>query len=189
MILFCITHLKRRNMLSIQINSTSNSEFLNYILKKSTYGMFILPNFRQKGFCNSIKLNKDYNMYRKNCNSLIEAVYPKLIKNYVDKKVFNSKYSHVLDIYVFQITKEFRLEAIEYGALSQWLYPNLPEDLCLFDENKNCLLFTQTHEDICCIYGESEKERALFKSWGLNYQIAANEFDNRNEYNMSMLKV
>ena len=76
MILFCITHLKRRKMLSIQINSTSNSEFLNYILKKSTYGMFILPNFRQKGFCNSIKLNKDYNMYRKNCNSLIEAVYP-----------------------------------------------------------------------------------------------------------------
>lgn len=129
-----------------------------------------MPNFKQKGFDEKIQVNKEFLQYSERCDSILETTKHSLVKRYVSKSFFDAKYKHVLDIYIFRVNKAFRHEVIKKGALSNWLFPELPEDLCLFDEKGNCILFCQSHEQICEIYGETEKDLEYFRLWGVNFQ-------------------
>lgn len=156
-------------MLNVDITTTGNADFLNYMLKKSTYAAFNMPNFKQKGFAEKIKVNKEFLQYSERCNSILETINDTLVRRYVSKSFFDAKYKHVLDIYIFRVKKAFRNEVTMKGALSNWIFPELPEDLCLFDEKGNCILFCQSHEKICEIYGETEKELECFRLWGCQF--------------------
>ncbi len=100
-------------MIEVKIQSTANPAFIDYLCRKSRYGSFILPNFRQKGSGGKIKENRDF---------------------------------------------------------SKWLYPDFPEDFCLFDEQGACILYCQTHENVCRLYGESEREKKQYRDWGVVYE-------------------
>ena len=67
------------------------------------------------------------------------------------------------------MNKRFRLSAKNCGPLAQWLFPDLPEDLCLFDADGRCILYTQTHESVCEFYCETEKEP--LSEWGISFDI------------------
>ena len=157
-------------MLDVKIQSTANPAFIDYLCRKSRYGSFILPNFRQKGSGGKIKENRDFRQYYENCAPLIDLVQPYLVKHYVSNHFFYSKYSHALDIYVFEMNKAFRLKVKSCGDFSKWLYPDFPEDFCLFDEQGACILYCQTHEDVCRLFGESEREKKQYCDWGVVYE-------------------
>ncbi len=151
-----------------EIETTGNPEFIDYLCRKTSWGSFILPNFRQKGCGEKVKENNGYRTYRDNCLFLLNTVQDHLIKHYLSKSFFYSRYRHALDIYVFEMNKKFRLAARDCGTLERWVYPELPEDLCLFDEKERCILYTQTHESECRFYGENEAQR--LNDWGVSFE-------------------
>ena len=157
-------------MLEIEIASTGNEKFLDYVLKKASFGAFVLPNFGQKGSGGKIKQNKVYREYLSTCKPIIDLMENHLIDHYVSNKFMWAKYSHALDIYVFKMNKAFRLTAKNKGPLSNWVFPDLPEDLCLYDKDGTCSLACQSHEDICRVFFESAEDIRLFQSWGVAFE-------------------
>lgn len=157
-------------MIELDGETTGNAAFLNYIIGKSEYGIFILPNFKQKGYSEKIKVNKEYLQYYKNCEKAIETITPNLIGHQLGKSFLGSKYNHVLDIYIFKINKAFRLFLENQGALSNWQFPDLPEDLCLFDKKGNCILFSQSHESIFQLYKQSDEDLKLLEECGVSFK-------------------
>lgn len=166
-------------MLNANIYTTGNPEFLNYLCKKSQYGMFVLPNFEQKGYNEKfwLKLRKniklkptdDFRSYCKNCKDLIEAVKPDMIQHYASNEFMDSIYNHALDIYVFNINADFQKVVVTKGSLSNWLYPDMPEDLCLFDSEKRPVLITLTHERLCYVHQETREERRRIEQMGVSF--------------------
>ena len=76
------------------------------------------------------------------------------------------------------MNKNFRQLASKKGPLSNWVQPDLPEDLCLLNSNKEPILLTQTHEAACEIYQETESEMKLFSMQGVAFQHFSNREPN-----------
>lgn len=112
-------------MPEIEITSTGNEEFLNYVLKKASFGAFVLPNFGQKGNGGRIKQNKVYREYLSTCKPIIDLVENHLIDHHVSNKFMWAKYSHAMDICKRQIAGILKRES----KTSILLKADTPEDL------------------------------------------------------------
>lgn len=70
--------------------------------------------------------------------------------------------------YYLNLTKDLKTDILSKNSFSDWNFPFSVEDIAFF-KNKQCLLCSETHENIWDIYCKDKNEYKYFKSIGIKF--------------------
>lgn len=139
------------------------TKLLEYIFRTCNKVSFHFPNF-ENTFENpkEIKLgkngtvNQEYVEYLNKNHELISLCFQRGGKKYVAHTYMGAKFRYntqVIDVNLFPKLKEM----IKKVHIFEWQYPNLPEDLCFFADNK-CRFYSVAHEHEFFICNETKED-------------------------------
>lgn len=106
--------------------------------------------------------SKEYETYKKSIGWRLNDFKPFVLKEYTDTDYFGSLRENYSEIYVMSLNNEVLGQIMATEGLYSWKYPNMPEDLCLFQKGK-CWLKSIAHEKKCWIYTDNEVEKDILK--------------------------
>lgn len=98
-----------------------------------------------------------------------------LLKNYKSliliKEDINKGANYDISSYYFKIDKNFKNEMKKKNSIFDWRFPLTLEDICFFNKNGLCWLWSTSHEEICeiCFQEGEEKEYEYLKSIGIEF--------------------
>jgi len=125
-----------------------------------------------------------FEVYYDNANRLVERLFGNhIIKTILDTKYLTSIYGSERKIYLIKMSQEVVDNLRFTYSLFAWKFPFLPEDICLFSEDK-CWLHSIAHEEICWGYDNSKDIKSILKKMKIKFfeeqdldTIMLNEFE------------
>ena len=106
--------------------------------------------------------------YEANIQPFMEAIQPFIVSHYRSGEYCNRLTGGTYNIYHMAFDKNIIGPLCLGLHLYNWMYPNLPEDLCFYKKGK-CFLKSVAHEKLCWIYAEEEDEKRALKKIGLKF--------------------
>ena len=150
-----------------KINHKKYVKLMHYALLRCDVMTFALPDFNSSSV-EDIG-SKEFLEYKNSINSLLNKINPFIKKIYADNRYFSSEGDNYLEIYELYLNECVIEAIISAKSLYSWVYPDMPEDLCLFSKQK-CWLKSVAHEKYCWIYTDSDIEKDILKKLiGLKY--------------------
>lgn len=107
-------------------------------------------------------------IFERNLKIMKEQLQQDFLKIKYQKKRW--KNGIITDRYYYKISNRVKETLLQYDNLYSLKFPNCFEDISFY-KDENCWLKTITHEKMCEIYPNSEKEIEQLKRIGLNFKI------------------
>lgn len=158
-------------MLSIdltELNQLQLTALVDHIYQRCDYFSVTLPNYKQHLCGSRMRKNREFRKYMKNIKPIYDNIEPHVTFTRITKSFMNSKYSYVLEIKVAKLYKGFKKILLSNGSFFNWLWPDMPEDLCFYIGEK-CWMMTLSHEDECIIFDENETDIKMLEDNNILY--------------------
>jgi len=188
-------------MLQIKNDITDKSyyQLIDYILKRCDMFSYFYPHNNkiivtsknseiypeyEIGF-ESIRPGEDE--YIQNVSNLqwrVEYIRNKIIKSYEDVEYVGSTCGCACQITIAQLDESIGGYFKSTSGLYDWIFPDMPEDLCFFSKGK-CWLRSIAHEKLCFIYIEDDFEKNVLKQMGLKYYEIPDDSIPTMKYNLT----
>lgn len=107
-----------------------------------------------------------YNDYQRRMKQYVNKFRNNIIK--IDKGIYKEGWKNY-DTYYFSINNLLEQELLNRNSLFEWNFPVLPSNLCFY-RNKKKWMETISHEEICRIYIDSQKEFEELKKIGVKLE-------------------
>lgn len=109
-------------------------------------------------FCLPIYSGSEFEEYKKKIKPLLGAFEPNLIHSEKTNCYAGQETEHLNEVYYYSTIglsgEPFKMAESIYD----WLYPDLPEDICFFKEGV-CWFQSIAHEKLCFVYDSSKKTK------------------------------
>ena len=117
--------------------------------------------------------NFDFLVYKTSVKPLLDSLDNKILKIWRHNEYFDQVCNYEKEIYLLTFDED-TLEIFKaIGDLSEWHYPNLPEDLYFFSNNK-CYFASTSHESEYEIYDDSDEIVGLLSGLSFDFDIYSN---------------
>lgn len=149
-------------------------ELLNYIFQQCNWVTFHFPNFMNKGSLD-IRLddrgnkNLEYGEYIKKNELLIAASLKHGGKKIITKTYNDVSLAYNTQVITVKLIKEIKEQLLQHHIF-EWMYPNLPEDICFFKDNC-CRFVSETHEGVFFIKNEKNDDIVFLRQHGFDHMI------------------
>lgn len=144
---------------NIELNEPHYNDLIIYLYNCCDMFSFNFPNCTGK---------YGYHVYRENFRQKLDELNPFIINHYFNYE-YNDSIRNGGDPYeIFHIAfTENTIWFLMLGlGLYNWVYPNLPEDICFYKKGK-CFLKSISHEKRCCIYTDDIYDKLILRKIGL----------------------
>lgn len=86
----------------------------------------------------------------------MSGVAKNIINEYESLTYYGKKCNHTFDVFVMSVGSNLRDYLFLTDSIYDWKYPDLPEDICFFKNNK-CVLETITHEKLTFLHTDDKE--------------------------------
>lgn len=148
-------------MLILKNNSMNEKKYnslIRYLCSRCDIISFLIPDYDY-----AVGIN-----YEDRIKPLMEYIEPFVVKHYESDEYCDRKTGGSYNIYYVDFIGSLIGLICSAQSLYNWIYPDLPEDICFYKEGK-CFLKSIAHEKLCWIYTENEKEVKALKKLGLKF--------------------
>lgn len=161
---------RRANMFFLyNCNKEQYLKLLDYLFPKCDVLVFALPNYECDTNDVANRNNMKFLEYKKNVSPFIEKVSSKIIYSYHSSNYFDQHYNYEREIFVLKFDEEIFKILKRAKEFKKWRYPNRPEDLCFFSNNK--LLFSSiSHEDEYRYFDNSDETSEFIEQLDIVYR-------------------
>lgn len=152
------------------IKGDTYKKLIEYSFEKCNVVMFV---FKKWGL-DELKINKLNDTMNNLELNFRKTLITKINRPFwVFTECFNCKYSEdefnsLFEIHFYKISETLKKYLLSNCDLYKWLNPAYPEDIAFFKDNV-CWLSSVTHEKLCDICVENEKEYDYLKSIGIEF--------------------
>lgn len=163
------------------IRGEKYQRLIAYLLNKCDTFTFCLPDFGKRAYfhhesgsfldkyyVSSLDDGLPFQTYKTRVAPKVELVKDHLRKVFCDIKYCTNLYDREREIYVVKIDSSLNADFFASDGLSEWRYPNFPEDICFY-KNGQCFIETVTHEQCCFFYLEDDDLLKLLDNLDIEY--------------------
>lgn len=117
---------------------------------------------------------KEYMEYKKSLEPFLSQFNNFVIRRYEDVEYCGYMYRNKMDIFVIELNDNVVKLLKKSTGLYKWCYPDRPNDLCFYKDNK-CFLRSVAHEGLCFIYSNDRRLKKKLVNLGFNIIRVSNE--------------
>lgn len=142
------------------------NNFQTYINEKNIK-FFSIPNFKD------YKNKEDCEEFIKHKRKVEKYITPFrrfFIKEFEDVEYAGGLYVNKMEIKVIKFDEALLKVLKNTEGLYDWKYPNMPEDLCFYNEDK-CILRSVAHENLCFIFADDDEIIHKIKEIGFDFVV------------------
>jgi len=151
-----------------EANKKQLEEFIDYLYSKCNKFLMALPNFDRTRYQQN-EMNDSYKKYLKKVKPICDDIEPYVIYRYTTKNYITARSKYIVDAILVKFYEGFKSILLESGGFHKWLYPDYPEDLCFFEDEK-CWFFTTAYESKFYIVEPTDEDIKMIGNIGIKYK-------------------
>ena len=167
------------------INDDKYNKLLEFLLRKCDKVALAIPNYGttfsfdkrdtifeeyHKLKTHLIRNQPEHRNYILKVNKMFDKIDFAFQKKYTNITYFDNVYNYEVETRIYTYNEEVFKVFKEVGGLYKWCYPNFPEDLFFF-KNDKIFLESISHESDCWIYDDDKETIDFIDELGLDYCV------------------